>query len=305
MSQSKPTPPEPLQGNSVEARVIKQKVWDKCHLHNLHFIAAVVGREGSGKSYTGLKLAEVADPGFNVDQIMFDPADFLERLREWRENGETKGKVCVADEAGVGLGTRTWYDKDQILFNQVLQVIRDENMGIIFTLPRLSELDSQARGRLHAFIEMTDKEDGEWGEFKWLNWDPTRDERDKTYRNYPEMRINGSVRAVKRMRVGPPSDELVERYQERKNEFQMNLYEEALAEMDDADDADDMTCKEVATEMTMNGLDGYVSTHNQTGNPYINKNLIRAEYELSHADSETVKSLLEQQFKKDDLEQFV
>jgi len=301
MSLQEPQPPAALQSNSVEARVIKQKVWDRCNVKNLNFMAAVVGREGSGKSLTSLKVAEAADPTFNASRVMFEPQAFLERLQEWKENGETKGKMVVADEAGVGLGVRTWYQKDQILFNQVLQLIRDENMGIIFTLPRLSELDSQARGRLHAFMEMTDLKAGEWAEMKFLNWRPTRDERDDIYRSYPRMRVGGSKRKVKRLRFGPPSQELVEEYQERKNEFQDRIYQEAIDEMDDEADEDEMSIKDVAAEIQSDGVNEYVSVHGGNGLPYIDHQLIRAEYELSTRDAKAVKSLLGREYSEEQL----
>ncbi|MFB6198901.1 MAG: hypothetical protein ABEI52_11655, partial [Halobacteriaceae archaeon] len=189
MSVEQPKPPKPLRNNSVEARVIKQKIWQRLWVDNEHFMGAIVGREGSGKSKTGLKICESVDPEFTADRVLFEPQAFLERLQEWKENNETQGKMVLADEAGVGVGVRTWYEKDQIVFNQVLQVIRDENMGMIFTLPRLTELDSQTRGRLHAVMEMVDKEPGEWAKMKFLNWRPTRDERNDIYRSYPRMRV--------------------------------------------------------------------------------------------------------------------
>lgn len=295
-------PPEPLQAETVEARIVRQKIWRACNVKNEHFMGAIVGREGSGKSHTGLKFAEVSDPTFTAARVMFEPEAFLRRLREWKANNETKGKVVVADEAGVGVGVRTWYDRDQILFNKVLQVIRDENMAMLFTVPRLNELDSQTRGRLHAYIEMTDKEDGEWAEFKWLNWEPTRDERDKVYRNYPELRIGGEVRPVKRLKVSPPSPELVEAYEQRKSEFQDALYQEAIDEMDDDPD-DEKSVKEVAVEIANNGIEHFVSRHGGNNRPYINKELIRAEYELSHHDASAVKSLIEQRYGPEELEE--
>jgi len=288
-------PPEPLQRDSIEARVVKQKIWQRMWRDNQHFMGAIVGREGSGKSWTALKLAEAADPSFHAERVMFEPQTFLERLQEWKENDETKGKMVVADEAGVGLGVRTWYQKDQILFNQVLQIIRDENMGIIFTLPRLNELDSQARGRLHAFMKMVDKENGEWARFKYLNWKPTRDERDEVYRSYPQMRVNGVEQKVKYLSVGPPSMELVEAYSERKSRFQTEIYQEAIDEMEDSDE-EEQTPKDVAGEIESGGLDVVVAEHGNTGEPYISKELIQAEFDVSKSDARAVKALLDKRF---------
>lgn len=296
--------PDQLQSDSIEARIIKQKIWDRIHNRNQHFMAAVVGREGMGKSMTGLKLCETCDPTFHAGRVMFEPKSFLERLQEWKAAGETKGKMVVADEAGVGLGTRTWYEKDQIIFNQVLQVIRDENMGMIFTLPRLTELDSQTRGRLHALLEMTKVHPGDYAELKWFDWSPSRDERDRIYRNYPRLDVGNVTRQIRRLQIGPPSDELVASYEARKNEFQDELYQDAIDEMGDDPD-DEKSVKEVAMEIANGEIADYVDRHNQNNTPYINDRLIRADYELSQNDAKAVKDLLNRQFSKEELENHV
>ena len=295
--------PEALKADTIEAQVVKKQIWDRMWRDNEHFMAAIVGREGSGKSMTGLKLAEVTDPSFSAERVMFEPKPFLERLKEWKDNGETQGKVVVADEAGVGVGVRTWHDKDQILFNQVLQVIRDENMTMFFTIPRLSELDSQTRGRLHALLEMGEKKDGEWAKVKWLNWRPTRDERSKIYRNHMEIQVRGQKRTVKRLSISPPSEQLVSEYKDRKEVFQNDLYEKAISQMEDDVD-DEKSVKDVAVEIADEKVEDYVSVHNQNKTPYINTNLIRADYEVSQRDAAAVKDLLERRFNTEELEQY-
>lgn len=296
-------PPKPLQQDTVEAQFLKKQVWERLWRQNEHFMAVLVGREGSGKSYTGIKISEVVDPTFNAQRVMFEPVAFLKRLRKWKQNGETKGKMVVIDEAGVGVGVRTWHDKDQIRLNQVLQIIRDENMGVLFTLPRLEELDSQTEGRLHAYLEMTEKRQDEWAKLKWLDWDPTRDGRNKIYREYPEMRINGITRKVRRLKLSPPSDELVSEYEERKSEFQAQEYDDAIDQMEEDVD-DEKSVKDVAMEIADGDLSQYVSRHGQTNQPYINKQLVRTEHELSHSDAQAVKSLLDRQFSKEQLEEY-
>lgn len=304
MSTETPSPPEPLQGDTIEARFIKREIWKRLWRDNEHFMAVLVGREGSGKSYSGIKLAEVVDPTFDAERVVFDPSRYIEKLQEWKANDETQGKVIVIDEAGVGMGVRTWHDKDQILLNQVLQIVRDENMGVIFTLPRLEELDSQTEGRLHAFIETQEKQDGDWLKLKWLGVDPTRDGRNKIYKEYQTMEINGRERKIKRLNVSPPSEEIVRNYQRRKAEFQREQYEEALEEMEDDVD-DEMSVKEIAMEIADGNAGDYVSEHSQNGTAYINANLIRADYEVSQNDAKAIKDLLHRQFSDSQLKEYV
>lgn len=297
-------PPAPLQSDTIEARMVKKKIWNRMWRQDEHFMAVIVGREGSGKSHTGIKLAECTDPTFDAERVMFDPVNFLKKLRQWKEDNETQGKMVVIDEAGVGVGVRTWYDKEQVRLNQVLQIIRDENMGVIFTLPRLEELDSQTEGRLHAFIEMTEKRKDEWVKLKWLDWDPTRDGRNKIYREYPEFQIDGVQRPIKRLCLSPPSEDIIDEYEGRKNEFQAREYQNAIDEMEEDVD-DEQSVKEIAMEIADGDIERFVSRHTQNNRPYINKNLLRAEFGLSHADANGVKSLLDQQFSKEQLEQYV
>lgn len=296
--------PEPLQKDTVEAKLLKREVWDRMWEENEHFMGVLVGREGSGKSWTGIKIAEACDPTFEGWRVMFDPAEFLKQLQEWKEDNETKGKMVVIDEAGVGVGVRSWYDKDQILLNQVLQLIRSENMGVIFTLPRLEELDSQTEGRLHSFMEMQRMKDGEWATMKYLHWDPTRDGRNDIYRQYPYLTINGYRQKIESLKLTPPSKEIVEPYEERKEQFQNEQYQNAIDEMEEDVD-DEQSVKDIAMEIADGKIDAYVDKHNQNNKPYINKTLIRADYEISQNDAKAVKDLLGRQFTSEQLEAHV
>jgi len=296
-------PPEPLQANTVEARYVKKKIWSRMWRQNEHFMGVLVGREGSGKSYTGIKLAEVCDPTFQAERVMFEPRRFIEKLRDWKQSDETKGKMVVIDEAGVGVGVRTWHDKDQVVLNQVLQIIRDENMGVIFTLPRLEELDSQTRGRLHAFLEMMEKKQDKWAKVKWLDWDPTRDGRNKIYREYDSMSTGGVGRKIKRLKLTPPSDEIAAAYEERKDEFQLEQYQDAIDQMEDEVE-DEMSVKEVAMQIADGEMARFVERHSQNKQPYINWNLIRADKELSQNDAKAVRDLLKRQFGDEQLDNY-
>jgi len=303
-AKQRPEPPEALQHDTIESRFIKREIWDRLWIDNEHFMGVLVGREGSGKSYSGIKLAEVVDPTFNAERVVFDPAEYLKKLQEWKENDETQGKMIVIDEAGVGMGVRTWYNKDQIMLNQVLQIVRDENMGVIFTLPRMEELDSQTEGRLHAFIETMEKRADEWLKLKWLGMDPTRDGRNKIYREYQTMQIGGREREIKRLNVSPPSEGVVSAYKKRKNEFQAEQYADALDEMEE-DVEDEKTVKEIAMEIAETKIGDYADKHSQNKTAYINDTLIRADYELSQNDAKAVKDLLSRQFSEEQLQQHV
>jgi len=193
------------------------------------------------------------------------------------------------------MGVRTWFDEEQIDLNKTLQTARDDCMIVGMTLPRLSELDSQMRGRLHAFLEMTDVEPGEWAEFKWKNLSPTRDETDQLYKYYPRMRVNGRKQKVTRLKIGPPPEEVIVPYEEKKQEFKADLYASTLETMGDEGEEAEESPKDIAAEIKDSGeIESVTSIHGGWNKSYIDSDKIRMEYDLTHTDAKLVKKLLEE-----------
>jgi hypothetical protein len=291
-TEDKPTPPKPLRGRNLTARILRQKVWRAANVENDWCVFVIVGREGSGKSHTCLSILEKADPSFNAARASFDPEHFLENINDIPKE-ERRGKAVMLDEAGVGMGVRSWHDSDQINFNKVLQTARDDNMIIGMTLPRLTELDSQTRGRLHGFLEMRDVKPGEFAEFSWKNVSPSRDENDRLYKWYPRLSRGGRKRPVKKLKIGPPSEELTANYEEHKEEFKAELYQETIDDMGEDDGDEELSEREIADELIRSGdWEEYVDTHNQNGKTYVEDDMIAIDYDISGRKAGRVKKLL-------------
>jgi hypothetical protein len=291
-----PTPPPALRDLGERApsrKVLKSQMWRRMNVQNEHFMGVIVGREGWGKSHSALTVAKAVDPSFGADDVFFQPQQLLEAFDS---DAYDEGNVVVLDEAGVGLGSRSWYEKEQVLLNQTLQTVRDDNMGVLFTLPRLSELDSQTRGRLHAFVQIVDINRDEYALAKWKRVKPLRDERSDILYPYPEVRDGGRMRRIERVRIDPPPEDLAEAYEERKEAFKDELYEEAIAAYDDDENSDDeKSPDEIADEIIDSGVSNVISEHGRNGTLYVDKDIIRVEYDLSHRDAAAVKKLVEKQ----------
>lgn len=299
-------PPEPIRRNKPLSALLRQEIWNRLHIDNEHYQAGVFGREGKGKSGTALSIAAMVDPYITIEQTMFSPAKLLERLYRWKREGTTRGRMIVADEAGVGLGNRTWYEEDQIRFAQVLQLIRSENMGILFTVPRGVEMDSQIRGgRLHAQILVQKKKEGEYVGFEYERVRVGRRiDEDGMWTPKPEMKIDNLERRLEELKIGPPPEGLWKKYLKKKQQFQEEEYRDA-ADLEDEDVEETNEIKQIAMEIAEDKLGQVVSENGKTGRPYINKDLVRVEYDVSQADSNAIKSLLEKQFEENQLEEYV
>lgn len=280
-------PPNPLKGRNLTARVLRQKVWKPANVDNDWCCFVFVGREGSGKSMTTASILEKADPSFTAERVHFEPQSFLDQVRGMRKE-DRRGKAFMLDESGVGLGVRSWYDQDQIKMNQLMQTARDDNMIIGNTLPRLSELDSQYRGRLHGFCEMREITKGDHAVFSWKNVKPSRDERDKLYKMYPRMRFYGRKRVVKRLAIGPPSQQFIEEYEEHKKQFKEGLYEETSESMDGPEEERDP--KDIAAEILDDNVTQYIKDNH--GQKYIDRELLGLDYDLGNGKTKRVKAVL-------------
>jgi hypothetical protein len=269
-------------------------VWERCNVKNEHSMLAVVGREGMGKSHTALRIGELVDPGFSADRVMFSAERFVERFQD---SSLGAGDVVVLDEAGVDLGNRSWYEDDQINLNKILQTVRDDNMTAIFTLPALEELDTQTENRLLAYLELLEKKEGDFvrGKFKRLKID-RGPKRKGTYEKYPRRLREGRKQMIQSIAFTPPTQDLVEAYEQRKAQFKQSLYDDLLGsegdeegQTEEPDDPRDVADKIVENEQ----VSEYVFEHAQNGTKYLDSDLIAADWDIPKTQAGTVKSLLQ------------
>jgi len=292
--------PDHLQRPHTHAEhAVLRDIWDRLNRKNQHAMICLVGEEGSGKSLTSLKLATIVDPTFNADRVMFDVGDLLEML----ESGDHEpGQAYVLDEAGVSLGRRTWQERGQVLANQALQLIRSHNLALFFTLPRLSELDSQTIGRLQAFFEITEKVHNQFVMGKWKDLDPDRSDKNGViYHKKPRVDLKQYPTKVRVdwMKFSPPPDDISQAYAQRKSAHQKQVYKETLEELGRGDDSEDvdvdgeMSVKDVAESIASGNISRYIGVHGGNKSRFIDADLIEVDHSLSIRKAKKVKKILE------------
>ncbi len=184
--------------------------------------------------------------------------------------------------------------------NKALQTARDDNLAIFFTLPRLSELDSQTRGRLRSFIECVDLEEGRYVTVKWKNFVPSRGEDDYVIKPYPRLRVNHRKHRITRVKISPPSEELWANYNDRKAAFKDELYEETVealrGEGGDGDDSPDPAA--IADEIATGDLQAYIKDN--YGQKYIDREKIKRDYDgVGESLSKQIKGILQDEWDVD------
>jgi len=252
----------------------------------------IVGEEGSGKSYTAIKIGSLVDPDFSADNVFFEPDNVLQRLRDGRYE---PGSVWVLDEAGVSMGNRSWHDQAQVKLNKALQLVRNHNLGFIFTLPVLPDLDSQTTRRLQDAFELKSKKEGHHVRGRW--WTSKVDRMGFSKRNrtvwWEHPKING--RPLRSCAFTPPDPEVVSAYENTKTKFQSEFYDETIEEMrGDGDGDDSPSVDELLGQITAekHGVAPFLSWHGGHNKPVISTDELYAEFDISHSEAKRLKDRL-------------
>lgn len=193
-----------------------ENIRDRLLKKNQNWLAVVCGPTGSGKSMAALTLAREIDPGFDLSRVVFTPTEFIALLN----SGKLKtGDAIVFDEAGAGIPARAWMSISNKVLNLILQTFRRENLAVIFTVPNLSYIDSQARGLLHAYLETIriDRQ-AKCVVVKWLNVQ-VNPRFGKPYMHYPRYMTSEGPVITNHVKVGWPGDALVAEYEVKKKRF--------------------------------------------------------------------------------------
>lgn len=206
---------------------VQKRLWKK----NKNWLSIITGQTGSGKSWSALSMAEKIDPDFNVDKVVLRPEKFLENVAE-RNWGQ--GDVVVFDEAGAGMSAKAHMTKKNRIIDQVLQTFRRQNIAVIFTVPSKSNVDKSVRRLLHTYIETKGIDyKHKRNLLKWLEMDYNQ-KTDKIYYKYPKRRDEaGAVKKIKTVKMGKPSSDLIEAYEQKRSRFQDQKNKEFYSELQD------------------------------------------------------------------------
>jgi|Deesub1362A_J573_1020465.scaffolds.fasta_scaffold00023_155 hypothetical protein len=198
--------------------------------HNKNFMMNISGETGSGKSYSALRIAELIDPGFNAERIVFTPEDYINAIEAAR-----KRECIIFDEAGVGIPNREWYSITNRLVNYTSQIFRFKNLVVIYTSPFSKFIDSSLVKLLHAYAETVGIDyKNNLCHLKVFRLQ-YNERAGKLYYHYLTLREpGGMLKRIVRVRVSRPSPELVREYEAKKKRYFKTLLKDAQEIIEEA-----------------------------------------------------------------------
>ena len=192
---------------------------------NRNYIGVTTGSTGSGKSWLDLRKAELQhrrrfNEEFPIKNCCFSVTELMERI----SYGELRtGEILILEEAGVNIGSGDWQNKIVKMFNYILQSFRSMNVGIFMNLPVMGMLSKQARQLTHMHMETMGID---------LNLgvctvkplcQQLNQQTGKSYWKYMRVKKGESIVTVQRMAFGMPSDDLIRKYEDKKQKFLIEI----------------------------------------------------------------------------------
>ncbi len=118
---------------------------------NKNNLIGLVGPTGSGKTYTGISIAEImsgmSGVHFGIEHIVFSLRELMDLI-----NGGTlrKGSTIIFDEPQASISSRDFQADANKVFNLLLSTFRHRNLTLIFCTPFEKLLDKNTRKLFHA-----------------------------------------------------------------------------------------------------------------------------------------------------------
>jgi ABC-type dipeptide/oligopeptide/nickel transport system ATPase component len=191
--------------------------------NNQNFLCAIVGPTGTGKSLAAIRICEIIDKDFSAKRIVFTPKEFISLIK----GGQLKPGSCIVfDETGVAMNRRNWYSEYNKMMNAVLQTFRFKRIGVFFTLPDLSFMDSGAVKLLHAYMETNFngiKRKEKVNVIKVSQVSPNPKD-GKVYWPWIRVQINRETFIMNKIKVSLPSPQLLKDYEKVKSRYADDLY---------------------------------------------------------------------------------
>jgi hypothetical protein len=277
-------------------------------VHDLRFnyLGIITGKHRTGKSLGALSFSYVLDPTFFDDlenRVVYYANDFMKALQRLK-NQRIKGGCVIFDEAGVGFGSRDWYNETNKAIGGAMQVVGRYQPIVFFVSQDIKLIDSQIRKYFHGFYEMYRRDN------KFATCIPYNVSFNKrtgkiyylyTRMDHPNEDASGQTLRLNGIRLKRPPRELEKKYEDHSKMFKdyiMQLMENQTQTHDPQTKQKKISDKQIIEEICKMGEDDlceFLSKRSTKDSIIIDKDSIRFKYNVSDAKARFLKRKIERE----------
>lgn len=154
-------------------------------------IIAIVGKEGNGKSMTGLYMAHLLHDQLNLMKGSFSPQNqIIYRVLPFLIYLRNSARTCmIFEEANETLNKNDYNSAMNHAVASALRTQRKRQCVYIFICPELPELDPRIKDKADVVLEMTGKQEAEITSYQLRHGKKTNRGWDFIFNNYPEWDV--------------------------------------------------------------------------------------------------------------------
>jgi len=283
-------------------------------VHDLHFnyLGIVTGKHRTGKSLGALSFSHALDPTFldNIEErVVYYASDFMKALQSLKDK-KILGGCVIFDEAGVGYGSRDWYNETNKAVGGAMQVVGRYQPIVFFVSQDIKLIDSQIRKYFHGFYEMYRHDNTH---ALCIPYNVTYNKRTgKVYYKYtrlshPNDDAQGQILRLNEIKLKRPPREAEKRYETHSQAFKdyiMNMMEDQTKSYDPNKTQKKVSDKSIIDEICAMDYDKelceMVTKRSSKSEIILDKDTIRFKYDISDAKARYLKKLIERKLNSDD-----
>jgi len=114
-----------------------------------HLIPITANRLRTGKTYAALRIGELLDPNFTIENVGFETSWYIEMAEK-----QERGAILVLDEPNRAVGNRSWFTEENRGFAEYLQTNAYRGIHGLFPLPHMHLMDNAVMGVCTSHIVM-------------------------------------------------------------------------------------------------------------------------------------------------------
>lgn len=266
-------------------------VYKKVHVKRENALILVTGKVQKGKSTVARKVCWDLDRTFNIDRVVWEPVEFVDALMKKMKRGNAINFEEIGTESG-GIPKRKWFAFNNLVINDILQTFGFEGLIVVFTVPTLKYVDSNALTLIDYRIKVIDKDLNDNTNICKIYRTEYDEDQDKIYRYKLKNPLTNQKVGLYKMRQCN-SKKLENDYAIKEAEFKKNIQIKIKQRM--KKDFTESESEEKIYREAEKRIDEFVRTKGKR--VYIHKPSLENEFNLGETTARRIKTRLEKKLK--------